>query len=239
MRKMKFVFVLAVLATCALAQAAYVTSTDQGGIVPIVNQGFENPANGKHNAWDIEDNRQGSFLTDVPGWSSDVTAHDSGVEMGGVGGQTGGDYRGFLMGGYSEWSTDPVDWVEPSTWNITGYKIKAGDSFMLAIDATNNWTANWYPQTPDMQMSLFYVAPGGARVTLATQTVTLPWDWGYQTYYLDVPDASAGLGRLLGIEIKNVTAIDSWINVDQVRLVPEPATLILLGLGGLLLRRKR
>jgi hypothetical protein len=228
MRKMKFVFVLAVLATFALvAQAAYVTP-------PVTNGGFEQPGDGKHNAWDIEQNNKGNFLTDVPGWKSDITAKDSGVELAN-GDNTEGLYRGFLMGGRNEWS-DPADWVEPSTWNITGYKIKADDQFALSLDAQNNWTNGTGPL---MQVSLFYVAVGGARVTPDgwTWTIDLTNDW--TTYVFDLSDASAGVGRLLGIELYNPYVKSSWLNVDDVKFIPEPATLILLGLGGLLLRRKR
>ncbi|MCJ7776922.1 MAG: PEP-CTERM sorting domain-containing protein [Sedimentisphaerales bacterium] len=227
MRKMKFVFVLAVLATCALAQAAYKTPA-------VENFSFENPADGKHNAWDLEANAKPapgnmSSVSDVPGWFSDWTALDSGVEGPDAWpGTTDGHWAGFMMNG-----------PDPSTWQILGYKVQAGDQFALAVDSRDNWSAITPAQ---LQMSLFYVAIGGARTVLATQIVPLTTTW--TTFKLDLPDASLGLGRLLGIELLNVSDAgtstgNSWIGIDNVRFVPEPATLVLLGLGGLLLRRKR
>lgn len=196
----------------------YVTSTDQGGLIPIVNQDFQEPNDGKHTAFDIETSRKDTFepffgvmTTDVPGWSTDTSMADSGIEW--------PDNCGYLMGGYSEWDDDP-NYVEPSVWQILGYKIQEGDQFKLAVDSKNSWTADWFdpPLIPTLKMSLFYVAVGGARQELASQEVALTGD--IETYVLDVPDVNdLAIGRLLGIELQNVTELDSWINVYNVSLI--------------------
>jgi hypothetical protein len=198
----------------ATSASNYITSTDQGGLVPIVNQDFHEPNDGKHTAFDIETSRKDSFepffgdmTTDVPGWSSDTSMADSGVEPYNV---------GYLMGGYSEWDDDP-NYVEPSVWQILGYKVHEGDQFRLAVDSENSWTVGGV--TPILKMSLFYVAAGGARQELASQEVVVG---ALATYVLDVPDPNElAVGHLLGIELQNVAERSSWINIHNVSLIGE------------------
>jgi len=233
---------VAVLLMSANALAAYV-------IVPVENGSFEQPATGKIWGWDAENGQ-----ADVPGWHSDIAAFDSGVESDWPG-CTDGDWSGFLLGGMSPWgSTYP----EPSVWQILQVRrIEAGDQFKLAVDARDNWSE----VTPaQLQMNLFYVAPGGARTVIASKIVPLDGSQGVQavnlkdaantswrTYYLDTGelDVTPPVGYLLGIELANV-AQDSrvppgntWIGIDNVRFVPEPATMLLLGLGSVLSMRRR
>ena len=214
------------------AKADYVLSTDQtttvvvdgnevevAGLIPIVNQDFQEPNDGKHTAFDIETSRKDSFepffgvmTTDVPGWFTDTSMADSGIEW--------PHNCGYLMGGYSEWDDDP-SYVEPSVWQILGYKIQEGDQFKLSVDSENGWTADWFdpPLIPTLKMSLFYVAVGGARQELASQEVVVG---DLATYVLDVPDVNElAIGHLLGIELQNVTEKDSWINIYNVSLIGE------------------
>lgn len=204
------------------AWANYVLSTDQeGGIVPIINRDFSEPNDGKHTAFDIELSRKqdppflGDMTTDVPGWSTDISAKDSGIEESGDHG-----YAAFLMGGYSEWDDDP-NWVEPSMWQILSYKVKPDDQFCLAVDVEHIWTNS--PVLPLLSMSLFYVAEGGARVELANEVVDLSGVGGWNIYTLDVPDVNdAAVSRLIGIELQNIAERSSWIHVDNISLVPGP-----------------
>lgn len=220
-----FVCLVLLLGLISPVWAAYVTPA-------VENFSFELPGDGKHNAWDEETNGKGSFM-DVPDWESDIGAQDSGVESAWPG-ATEGVYSGFMMNA----PDGPV-------WNIVSYRVVSGDQFLLAVDSRNNWTEG---DVPLLQITLGYVAVGGARTPIATTTVApalgLPdnsTDW--PTYYLDVPDAEVAAGSLLYIELQNVSEVGekkSWIGVDNVRFVPEPATILLLGLGSLgLIRRKR
>jgi len=200
----------------------YVTSTDQGGLVPIINRDFSEPNDGKHTAFDIETSRKqdppffGFMTTDVPGWTTDVSAKDSGIE---VGDDPNYGYSAFLMGGYSEWDDDP-NWVEPSIWQILPYKIQQGDQFRLAVDARHIWTVEGVPV--ELLMTLFYVDINGTRQELASQIVDLTEAWEWSTYILDVPEIpEAAVGKLLGIELQNIAERSSWIHVDNISLIGE------------------
>ena len=187
----------------------------------VTNGDFELPATAKIKGWN------GESGTDIPGWSSDIAAFDSGVEEGGAGGSA---WRGFLLGGLSPWgSTYP----EPTAWNTTNYTIQAGDQFKLSVDALDNWSE--FPPG-QLQMNVYFL-DGAVRTSLASVTIPLTGTW--TTYTLDVPDASAGVGKLLGVELANIPQPtrnppgNTWINVDNVQFVPEPATWIMLMLGAM------
>jgi len=201
----------------------YVLSTDQGGLIPIVNQDFHEPNDGKHTAFDIEASRKqdepflGYMTTDVPGWTTDVSVKDSGIEDGG---DPNYGYSAFLLGGYDEWA-DPNDWIEPPVWQILGYKIQEGDQFRLAVDAKHIWTPEGV--LVELKMGLFYVDINGSRQELGSLIVDLTNAWDWDTYVLDVTELpEAAVGKILGIELQNIAERSSWINVDNVSLIGEP-----------------
>jgi hypothetical protein len=211
--RVRLVLVAALLMSVS-ATAEYVTLT-------VPNGGFELPGTGKQTGWDGE----WPGTLDIPGWSSDTIAVDSGVEASYR--AIDGQWSAFLMGDLQSESGQMGD---PAIWNLLPYVIQAGDEFVLSLDAWSIW------RTTELTMTLYYHEIGGERIPVATQSV--PLTDSVQTFRLcfaadDVPEA---IGHKLGIEINNPGA--GYAGIDNVR-IPEPTTVLLLGVGGLSLLRRR
>ncbi len=180
--------------------------------IVVENNSFELPGTDKQANWE-----------NVPGWSSDTVAGDSGVETGYS--ATDGDWTAFMMGS------------DPSVWQLIDHTIGAGEIYELTLDARVTWLG------VDFQMDLYY-DDGGTRVLAATQTVTLGDDMAAFSLTFNADDVGASIGNKIGIELNNVTATGgSWLGIDNVTVtvVPEPISLALLSAGvlGLFRRRKR
>lgn len=223
--------------------------------VPVPNHSFELPGTNKQQCWDGEK----PDSTDIPGWSSDFVAINSGVETGP--GSTNGNWAAFLMG--SEQGKG-----DPSIWNLLPYMIKSGDEFVLAVDARNNYNAAL------LKISFYYQNTNGKRITVATKTVELTAS--FKTYVLRfaADNAPEAIGHELGIELDNPSA--GWLGLDNIQIpqsnvpnsvgysisrkvdhpaisgisgisssspsviiIPEPSTIVLLLAGALALVLKR
>jgi hypothetical protein len=230
----------------------------------IVNGGFESPAQGKIKGWDNGDNpaipgdpgnpEEGIPPTpaipatwEIPGWASDVKAIDSGAETPSKGYNS--TYTGYLMGGLNNWSG--ATYAEPSAFNVTDYVIASGDEFHLSVMSKDSYTAT-AEKPATVGITLFYTdgagnTPGIARTVLKTQNFVLTTAWTEYKLDLSAAETVAGVGHKIGVELFNVPFVappgnaHTWINVDQVQFVPEPATWTMLVLGGLamLVWRKR
>lgn len=175
----------------------------------IDNPGFELP---------------GSELTsweEVPGWSSDTVASNSGVKSSTSAAE--GLWTGYLYNG------------DPSVYNLTDYITQLDNQFILQIDARNDSTEN----PPALLELSFFLDVYGDRVTITNKTVEVTDTW--TTFSIDYfADTLPAVYNKIGIELANVTpGGDSWIDIDNVRFVPEPATVALLGLGSLILLKSR
>lgn len=167
---------------------------------PIVENGsFELPGTDKFKAWDGEkDGENGEPATDVPGWSSDSTPVDSGVETGQ--GATDGEWTGFLKG------------ADPSIWQMTPLVLRADDVVTLKVDAKDNW------QATTLRMTM-YVEVLGMRLEMASQDVTLTGEMQEFALTFTVADQPTAVGMPLGIELDNVSAEgESWAGIDNVHL---------------------
>ncbi len=189
------VSLIAVLLASTNSRAAYVK-------VSVPNNSFELPGTAKQQCWDGEKINS----IDIPAWSSDVVAINSGVEIGPD--STNGNWMAFLMGS-EEGKGDP------SIWNLLPHVIKTGDEFVLSVDARNNYNASV------LKMSFYYQDTNGERITVATKTVELTSS--FKTYILrfaadNMPDS---IGHELGIEFDNPST--GWLGLDNIQ-IPHSST---------------
>jgi len=205
--------------------------------ITVENYSFEAPAVGKLLGWNGENG------PDIPGWVGEANSGNSGIEdpliHDGKYEGTDGLYAGLL--GH----------VDPGGWNLTDHTIAAGEIFRLTVDASNTYT------NPDRDLLFkvtLYYGDAVTRVEGESQTFTLPTGiggddvlWNTYSIVFDADSDTASYGNKVGIELANVTPVDagdpswgaSWMIMDNVRLVPEPATMMLLSLGSLALIRRR
>ncbi len=202
--------------------------------ITVGNFSFEEPGTVKMGNW-----------TDVPDWSSDTVASDSGVELGGSPGN--GDWNGYLMVG-----------GDPPVWQLTGCEVAEGDVFALTIDAGIGWMDgpdSIVGSTSTLNMKLYYYDDNDERSPIKNRDVVITTDsigpnWGgvfsgWDEYTLNVDidsECPEAVGHNIGIEFLGVSHEGSggcWMGIDDVRLVPEPATMMLLGLGSLALLKRR
>ena len=154
--------------------------------VTIENFSFEMPGTEKQTGFE-----------NVPGWNTDETPVDSGVETGFT--PTDGDWTAYIMSG------------DPSVWQLTDYTITEGSVFEMKVDARITWAAT------TLQMTLYY-DDNGTRVPAATTEVTLTDEMQEYILSFSANDVPESVGKQIGIEFTNISTGDSWIGLDNVRL---------------------
>jgi hypothetical protein len=156
--------------------------------IPVENFSFELPGTTKQTGFDS-----------VPGWKTDGTCRDSGVETGYT--PTDGLWTAFLLN------------ADPAVWQLTTHTIAAGDVYQLKVDARITYMAT------DLQVVLYY-DQAGTRVPLLTQRLVITDAMQEYTVICtpsDIPPES--VGKKLGLEFQNVsTGSDNWAGVDNIRL---------------------
>ena len=163
--------------------------------IDLENPSFEEPGIGETN-WDY-----------IPGWSLDAPAIDSGVATNSV--ATDGAFVAWL---------DSDDGV---LWQLTDYTIQEGDVLTLKADVRNSW------QTTTFDLMLYF-DNNGTRVPVATTTGNFNGVVGSSltefTVTFSTASAPQAVGRPLGIAIRNTSVPNSFIEMDNFRLIKTGVT---------------
>jgi PEP-CTERM motif len=188
--------------------------------ITVENYSFDLPGTIKQICWDGEVeidpiNNPGVYYDDVPGWTDGpAVAGDSGVEE-------------------SPWAAAWIGYIcldDSPVWNLTEYIISAGEDFTLTLDSGSGGSGR------SIIMGLYY-DDGTTRQSLGSVTNSVP-QLSMDEFSMTVSATTASVGYPIGIELASPK---SYIGMDNVRLdvIPEPATMALLGLGSLALLKRR
>ena len=242
------------LVICVAALAMVWTSSAMAVDVALVNASFEEPflavENSKIKGFDGDrDGFMGSEF-DVPGWEDDCasgSANHSGIKQGSTTVYTGQRVRTGNQAAHL--SPEATVLNESIVWQLTDQTIAADEIYTLNIWGWSDGTAGVDPLGTNLVVSLFY-DDAGSQIEVASQNHFLPYD-GDNPYpeaqacgaVFTVSDVPGSIGKKLGIKFENVTtgAAGGFIHLDDasVDVIPEPATMMLLGLGSLALLKRR
>ncbi len=169
--------------------------------IPVENWSFEEPGTEKIKGWDgdCSDPAWTGSLEDIPGWTCDYPAFDSGVETGWT--PTEGLWTAFVATGDS------------MVYQLPGYVVQEGDIIELDVDSRITWNAT------TLEMRLFYSDDKWNFTTIVSELFELTETMAPYSISFEEAEHPDCLGKSLGIAFANASELtQSWIGLDNVML---------------------
>ncbi len=209
--------------------AVVMSASTFAALIPIVNAGFEETILS-----------EGAYDFAVPGWdtvgpgpSSGSWNPDDGAIFYGYGGEAP---EGLNVAWIAEGTDDAGAGVEGGIAQLLAETLTADTTYTLTVEVGNSYYYAWGEgYKVQLLAGGILLAEDDSTLTPATDTFEL------STVMFDSAGADAGLlGQALEIRLL-AKAGNGEADFDDVQLsaVPEPATIALLGMGILMLKRKR
>ena len=119
-------------------------------------------------------------------------------------------------------------------FQVTSHTIAAGETFHVSWDSR---TDAGFTGPNLMRAYLFYFdGPDGFELT--HQDCMTTFDYVTSTFDFTAIEGAEYIGKSVGIVLRNAEPVESWASFANVSIdittVPEPATMLILGAGGLL-----
>lgn len=172
-------------------------STDSTGLVE--NFSFERPGTVTIKGWNGE-GVAGTPTVDIPGWSSDLAASDSGVQIDPA--ATDGIWIAFLRA------------RDQAVWQLTNHTLAAGEIFELKVDAANGYQT----AAASLTMTLYY-DDEGRRMPVATRSVSLTDAMGEYALSFTATAVPECIGKRIGVEFTNTArGTTQYLRLDNVQL---------------------
>jgi hypothetical protein len=175
--------------------------------IPVENPSFEEPGTEKIKGWDgdCSDPAWTGSLDDIPGWTCDAPAFDSGVETGWT--PTDGLWTAFVATGDS------------AVYQLPGYTVQEGDIIELDVDSRITWNAT------TLEMRLFYSDDKWNFTTIVSEQFELTETMAPYSISFEEAEHPDCLGKSLGIAFANASDLTgSWIGLDNVMLFNNKVT---------------
>ncbi len=209
----------------------------QAGIpITVANQSFEVPVfAAERDQSDNWSDRNGDDVWVIDDWYYDVEGHYAGA-----GWLDSGQLGGFFSPDGSKNVVYVNDGHASGPYQDLGYTIVVGETYAFSMDVQSNGKAS------GAAISLMFNYHDGAdpRVLITGESHDISGQvvhGAWETYSVSFT-ADAGedyIGKNLGIEFNNASSSASWHHFDNAQVIPEPATMMLLGLGSLALLKRR